>query len=304
MSASGSDAGGASDRLAVFALLVAACGFLMLPIGDSIGKILGEDGMSPIQTTWGRWTAQTLLLTPIVLALYGRAALRPAKPALQVVRGLGIALATICYFTAVREIPLPDAAGVLFVAPLLVTALSGVILRERVGPRRWAAVVIGFLGMLLIVKPGTGAMQLGSLWALAAACLFAGFMILTRHLAGLTKPLISLWWTGLVGTVMMTAIVTPFWQTPTLTEWVMLGFLGLNMAIGHLLILWAADRAEASAMAPMPYMEMVMATTLGYFIFGDFPDLYTWIGCAIVIASGLFVALRERKTMPPPDAER
>lgn len=281
-------------------LLVAACGFLMLPVGDSFGKVLGEGGMAPVQIAWGRWTAQTLVLTPIILMLYRREALRPARPGLLLVRSVLIGAATICYFTAIRDIPLADAAGVLFVAPLLVTALSALLLRERVGIRRWAAVLVGFSGMLLIVKPGTGAMQWGALWALGAACLFAFFMVLTRAMAGLNRPLVTLWWAGLVGTVLMGGLVVPVWVMPSMVEAAMLLAMGLVMALGHLLILWAADRAEASAMAPMPYLEMVMATVLGYAIFGDFPDGFTWTGCAIVVAAGLFVALRESRRTPQP----
>ncbi len=295
-----------SEARAALVLLVAACGFLMLPLGDTLGKILGEGGMAPVQVAWGRWAAQTIVLTPIVLLLHRRAALRPKGPRLLLLRAVLIGLATIFYFTAIRDIPLADAAGVLFVAPLLVTALSALFLREHVGIRRWAAVLIGFAGMLLIVKPGTSAMQWGALWALGAAALFASFLVLTRHMAGMNKPLVTLWWAGVVGTVLMAALVVPVWRMPTGVEALMLLGMGMVMALGHLLILWAADRAEASAMAPMPYMEMVMATAMGYVVFGDFPDAYTWAGCAIVIGAGLFVVLRERKVgaVPPRPAAR
>lgn len=283
----------AAEHRTAVVLLVAAMGFLMLPVGDSFGKILGEGGMAPVQVAWGRWAAQTIVLTPIVLMLYRREALRPKRLPLLIVRAVLIGAATICYFTAIREIPLADAAGVLFVAPLLVTALSALVLKEKVGIRRWTAVLIGFSGMLLIVKPGTGAMQWGALWALGAASLFALFLVLTRHMAGLNRPLVTLWWAGVVGTVLMGGLVVPVWVMPGPMEMAMLLAMGLIMALGHLLILWAADRAEASAMAPMPYLEMVMATALGYLVFGDFPDALTWAGCGIVVAAGLFVALRE-----------
>lgn len=291
-----------ADRASVFILLAAACGFLMLPVGDTFGKIMGEAGVAPTQIAWGRWTAQTLILTPVVLWLYGaRAVLRPARLDLQVLRALLIGLATICYFTAIRDVPLADAAGVLFIAPLLVTALSALVLKEHVGIRRWSAVVVGFLGMLLIVKPGTGAFQPGALWALGAAFLFAGFMVLTRRMAGLNKPLVTLWWAGAVSTVGMGALVVPIWTPIGWVEVAMMSAMGAIMALGHLLIIWAADRVEASAMAPLPYLEMVMATVMGYVVFGDFPTAVTWAGCGIVIAAGLFVVFRERRAAPLPD---
>lgn len=286
------------DTRAALVLVIAACGFLMLPVGDTFGKILGEGGMTPIQIAWGRWTAQTIALTPVVMLLYRRETLRPKKMGLLIIRALLIGVATIFYFTAIRDIPLADAAGVLFIAPLLVTAMSAVFLRERVGIWRWGAVLIGFAGMLLIVKPGTSAMQWGALWALGAAVTFATFLVLTRHMAGLNKPLVTLWWAGAVATVLMGLMVVPVWQTPTLDQALMLLAMGIIMSLGHLLILWAADRAEASAMAPMPYLEMVMATAMGYLVFGDFPDALTWTGCGIVVAAGLFVVLRERRMGP------
>ncbi|MBP5858799.1 DMT family transporter [Marivibrio halodurans] len=289
---------GGGDRRTALVLLVAASGFLMLPMGDTFGKILGEAGMAPVQVAWGRWAAQTILLTPVILMLYRREALRPARMSLLILRALLIGGATICYFTAIREVPLADAAGVLFVAPLMVTAMSALFLGEKVGLPRWSAVLIGFSGMVLIVKPGTGAMQLGALWALGAAALFALFLVLSRHMAGANKPLVTLWWAGVVGTVLMGGMVVPVWTMPGPMEAAMLLAMGVIMALGHLLILWAADRAEASAMAPMPYLEMVMATILGYFVFGDFPDALTWAGCAIVVGAGLFVALREGRRTP------
>lgn len=276
-------------------MLIAACGFLLLPVGDTISKLLGEDGMAPVQIAWARWAIQTVLLTPLVLALYGRATYLPARPGLLVARGLAVVAATVCYFSAIRVIPLADAAGVLFVAPLLVTALSAAALGERVGPRRWAAVAVGFAGMLLIVKPGTSAMQWGALWALGAAFLFAAYMVLTRRTAGLNAPLVTLWWAGAVGTVLLSALAVPVWRPPTPLEWAMLGLLGVLGALAHLLIIWAAERVEASAMAPLPYLEIVMAAALGYLVFGDLPDAFTWAGCALVVGAGLFVVLRERR---------
>ncbi len=267
----------------------------MLPIGDTVSKILGQGGMHPLQIAWGRWTTQTVMLAPLVLLLYRRAAVRPTRMAILIVRGLCVALATVCYFSALRSMPLADAAGVLFVAPLLVTALSGLFLGERVGLRRWAAVAFGFAGMLLIVKPGTSAMQVAAFWALGAAFLFALYMVLTRRMAGLNEPLVTLWWAGIAGTVLLSLVGAPVWRMPSAEEWGLLVALGAVGSMSHLMIVWAAERVEASAMAPLPYLEIVMATILGYLVFGDFPDGFTLLGCALVVGAGLFVVMRERK---------
>lgn len=280
-------------------LAAAIVGFLMLPIGDALGKYLAEGDLPVLQIVWGRWVSQTLLLTPVVLYLHRRRAFRVDALGLQVVRALMLVFATLCFFSAVRIMPLADATAVLFVAPLIVVALSALLLGERVGPRRWAAVVIGFIGVLMIMRPGPETLRLGALFALGAALCFSFYMVLTRKAAGRAPPILALWWMGLVGVTVMTAAAAPVWRAPTMHEWQMMGLIGLVMAPGHLLVIWAADRVEASAMAVTPYLEMVTSTILGLLIFGDFPDVLTWSGCALVVGCGLFVAWRERRAVQP-----
>jgi drug/metabolite transporter (DMT)-like permease len=202
--------------------------------------------------------------------------------------------ATVCYFFALRFIPLADAAAIIFVAPLMVTALSGLMLGEQVGVRRWAAVLAGFAGMLLIVRPGLGTTHWGAGFALAAAVGFSFYFLLTRKVSGRTPPLVTLWFMGVVGTLVMSPLAVPVWQAPDLDGWFLMAGIGGVMALGHLFIITAMDFVEASAIAPLIYLEMVTATALGYFWFGDFPDALTWAGCAVVICAGLFVAYRER----------
>lgn len=282
-------------------MAAAIAAFLLLPVGDAIGKFLVTQDLAVAQVTWGRWFFHSLLLTPLVLLRYGRAALRVPNPALQFCRAAALAVATVFFFWSLRHIPLANATAVLFVAPLLVVALSAVFLGEKVGPRRWGAVAAGLAGVLLIIRPGAGGgdgangeiAQLGAFLALGAAICFALYMVLTRRAAGHAPPLVALWWMGLVGVVLTAAFALPNWQAPTLPQWGLMAGIGVVMLGGHLMIFWAADRIEASALAVTPYLEMVTSTVLGYLVFGDFPAVLTWAGCAIVIAAGLFVAWRE-----------
>lgn len=275
--------------------LASGIGFLILPLADAIGKKLGLEGVHPMQLAWGRWVVNAGLMTPIVLVLYGRQAFRPVSLGMQVIRALCLAGATGFFFNAILYLPLATVTATLFVAPLLVTALSGLILGERVGPRRWSAVAFGFAGMLLIVKPGFEAFSIGSLFAVGAASCFAFYLLLTRKIAGRNPPLVSAMWMGFVGVCLMSVVVQPFYEPFTIRQWQFIGLMGVILTVGHCMILWAADRLEASAMAPMPYLEMVTSTIVGLFLFDEFPVLTTWLGCSMVVAGGLFVAWRESR---------
>ena len=297
--AAGPPPGGAKHRSAAggagLGMAVAIVGFLVLPGGDAIGKYLGAQGVPVLQITWGRWFFHTLCLTPIVLVLYRRSLFAMSHPVVQVTRAGLLAVATVFFFSAVKHIPLADATAVLFVAPLIVVALSTVFLGERVGPRRWVAVAIGFAGVLLIVRPGAETLRFGALLALGAAFCFAFYLLLTRRAAGQAPPILAMWWMGLVGMGLMTFLAIPIWQPLTGAQLGWMAALGSVMALGHLMVLWAADRVEASALAVTPYLEMVTSTLLGLWVFGDFPDAFTWVGCGIVVAAGLFVAWREQR---------
>ncbi len=279
-------------------MVAAICGFLILPFGDAIGKILVLQDIAVVQVTWGRWFFHALLLTPFVLIGHGRVAFKIPNPLLQFCRAAALAIATVFFFAALKIIPLANATAVLFVAPLIVVALSAVFLKEQVGMRRWGAVIVGLGGVLLIIRPtagtgGDGVDVVGALLAFGAALGFALYIVLTRRAAGKASPVVALWWMGLVGMLLTSFFAFPNWQPLSLEQWGMLGGLGLAMVTGHLLVFWAADRIEASALAVTPYLEMVTSTMLGFFVFGDFPALFTWVGCGIVIAAGLFVAWRE-----------
>jgi len=277
--------------------LAAGIGFLILPLADALGKKLGLEGVHPVQLSWGRWVANAVIMLPIVLVIYRVRALRPNSIGLQAVRALCLVGATTFFFAAVIELPLATVTATLFVAPLLVTALSGLVLGERVGVLRWVAVAVGFLGMLMIVKPGFAAFEIGSLFALGAATCFAFYLLLTRKIAGRNPPLVTSMWMGIVGVIVMSVAVIPFYEPFTPRQWGFIAIMGAVLTFGHCLIIWAADQLEASAMAPMPYMEMITSTMVGFFVFDEFPVATVWIGCGLIVAGGLFVAWRESRAI-------
>lgn len=287
MSASPGDA----PLTGIFLMLAAMA---VVPLMDGVAKHLS--GSFPVlQVVWARYFFHLLILLPVVLWRHGANALLLRRPWLQIVRGGFLLGSTILFFAAIAVMPIADALALVFVAPLVVTALSPLILGERVGPRRWIAVSVGFAGVLVIVRPGLGAFQPGMLLALGAGVIYAFYSLATRKLSGSAPPLVTLAYTALLGALVMTAAVPAVWTPPDTTDLLWMVLMGALAAGGHFLVIKSFEYAEASLLAPLGYSEIVMATVVGYVFFGDFPDGWTWLGVAIVIASGVYVSVRERK---------
>lgn len=280
------------DRTVGIALIVAA--MLVVPVNDALAKLL-SDRFSTEQVVWSRFVFHLLGLMPLALWRYGPGALWPARPGLQIARGGLFLAATALFFAALARMPLADAMALLFLAPLVVTALSPWLLGETVGRRRWTAVIVGFVGALVIFRPGPGVLEGGAPLAVLAAVSYAFYLIVTRKLAGSGPALVTLAFSAVVG-VAVTSLLVPFaWVTPTAIDWLMMAAMGLVAAAAHMLVILAYDRAPASLLAPFGYCEIVTATLLGFLIFGDFPDMVTWLGIAIIIGSGAYISVRERR---------
>jgi drug/metabolite transporter (DMT)-like permease len=190
--------------------------------------------------------------------------------------------------------PLADASALFFISPIIIAAAAPYLLGERVGWLRWGAVGVGFVGALVIVHPGFSEFHWGSPFALAAAGINAGYTMLTRRLAGSIPPLLALTYVALTGTVVTTLAVPFVWVTPGAGDAALLVLLGLLAASGHFCIIHALERAPASVLAPCTYFGLVTASTLGVLIFGQWPDWHTWIGMALVVATGLAITLGEQ----------
>ena len=257
-------------------------------------KELRVQELPVVEIIWGRYFFHTIL----VLALFPKripTLLSGSDKGLQICRSILDLSATACMFTAVGFMPLADAVAITFIAPLLITALSVPFLGERVGLRRWIAVCVGFAGMLVIIRPGGGLFQPAALLPIGVTVFYAMYQIITRMISHRTDPINSVFYTAIVGGILMSAIVPFFWQTPTLEQWGMLLAAGLLGGLGHWAIIIAYQRAEAPLVAPFAYTELVWATMLGLTFFGDFPDLWTLVGAAIIAASGVYILQRERQ---------
>jgi drug/metabolite transporter (DMT)-like permease len=277
-----------SQRNRGIALMVGA--MMVVPFMDALAKLLSSR-YPVLQLVWARFFFHFLLVLPIALWRHGGGVLAAPAPALQVGRGLCLMGATICFFAAIRTIPLADAIALIFFDAVIIVILSAVLLHERVPPGRIVASVIGLSGVLLIVQPGFGNFQWASLLALAAAFFFALYFLSTRYLSGNTPPLVMLAWQGVGGFVVMSALVPLVWVSPTPADLAMMGALGVIGASGHLLLIRAFEYAEASLLAPFLYTEIIMQVLLGYWLFGDIPNRWAVAGIALIIGVGVYLSL-------------
>lgn len=281
-----------NDNLKGVALMLGA--MAVLPFLDVCAKFLGQQGMPIIQIVWARMAFGLLFVAPVLLAQEGKQALLPDRPLLHLARALLLMSATFTFFLALTYQGIAETLAVFFVQPLVITVLSPFLLGEHVGARRWIAVLAGFLGTLVIIRPGFIAINPGALLALASGFSLACYMLLTRKIAGRDSAMATTYKTTLMGTLLASIAALFVWQQPAPQQWLLMALLAAIAAIGHLLIVKAYDHAEASLLAPLAYTEMIMAVTLGWFFFGDFPDAWTFVGVAILIASAIYISSRER----------
>ncbi len=270
---------------------------LMLFAGlDATSKYLAGFFVVPL-LVWARYAGHFLIMLVFVAPSLRGELVRTANPRLQVVRALALLATTGCGMAAFRVMPLAEATAVIFLAPLLVTLLAGPFLGERIGRSRWLAVLVGFGGVLLVVRPGTGLNLGGILWALAGAFSYAVYQILTRRLSHAEHPLRLLFYTALVGTAVMSAALPWFWVAtePAPMQWLLIASLGLYGGIGHFLLIRAFRLAPASTLTPFTYVQLVWATLLGWIVFGNVPDAISATGMAVIAASGLWLALGARR---------
>ena len=249
------------------------------------------------QVVWARFFFHVLVLGLWLGLSRSRslvACLRTEKPGLQLFRSGLMLVTNLLFFMAVRTLPLADVVAVMFIGPLLVTALSVPLLGERVGRRRWAAVGVGFAGALIIIRPSADILQSVALLPLFAAFTHALYTITTRQLRDADPALTTLLYTGLVGAGLSTLIVPLSWTPPDVEGWLLMVIAGSLGAVGHLALIRALSISPPAALMPLSYMVLLWSTGYGYVLFGDLPDQWTLLGACVVIGSGLYVLHRER----------
>ena len=277
-------------RAIIFSLMA----HTVLPLNYAVAKYLSAE-IPIFQIIWARHCFTIILVLPILVFFFKKNFVWSEKPTLQILRGLLLIGVNICFYYAVSKIPLAKALTLTFISPLVVTIFSSILLLEKVGIKRWSAVVVGFIGALIVIRPGYIPLDIGSLSALCAGIMYAFYLIVTRKLSVSDNSLLTLLITGIIGTLSMSLTIPFVWVTPTLDQWYLLSLIGIITVLGHFLIILSFKSAEASKLAPISYFEVVTNTIFGYFLFNHFPDNWTLVGLAVIISSGLFVFYRERK---------
>ena len=270
-----------------------AMGFFCFAAGDVQGKILTAD-LNPFQIVWFRQSG-LMIGVLIMLSLRGFHLLRTPNPGLQIGRGMAAVVSACCFMFAIAYVPLADATAVSFVAPFILTVLGALFLKEPVGLRRWAAVFVGFIGMLIVIRPGMGVFHPAIGLVILAAAAFALRQALSRWLSGADGVATTVAYTSLTSSLILTLVQPFIWETPdTARLWLLIGGMTLCAAAGEILVIRALDIAQAVALAPVHYTLILWSTFYGFIIFSDLPDGWTLLGCAVIVASGLYTLNRER----------
>ena len=266
--------------------------WVMLPIMDGFAKYLSAD-LPVLQITWARYFFTVVFTFPLMFFFFKKYLVWTDKPKLQLIRGLILLTANISFFYSISVISLPKALTLAFVAPLVVTAFSPFFLGESVGYRRWTAVIIGFIGSLVVIRPGFVEINLASLAALGTGIMYGFYLIITRKLSTSDNPLLTLLLTGVVGAIIATTFMPFVWVSPTFNQWSIMAAIGLFACIGHLFIILSLKYADASKLAPFSYFEIVTNIIIAYYFFSDFPDSWTFLGLFIIVLSGIYISRRE-----------
>ncbi|MDB4845901.1 DMT family transporter [Candidatus Pelagibacter sp.] len=277
------------------AITFSLLGWMFLPVMDGFAKHLSTD-LPVLQITWARYFFTVAFTLPIMFFFYNKHLVWSDKPKLQILRGLILLSANICFFYSISVISLAKALTLAFIAPLIVTSFSPILLGEKVGFRRWTAVIIGFIGSLVVIRPGFLEINLASFAALGTGFMYGFYLIITRKLSTSDNPLLTLLITGVVGAIIVSFIVPFIWVKPTSSQWLMMGGIGVFACIGHLFLILSLKYADASKLAPLGYTEIIPNVLIGYYFFGNFPDNWTFLGLFIIVISGIYISRREVTT--------
>ena len=283
----------AGERLKGIALV---CGAATVFTGlDSSAKYEGMHGIPTLQIVWTRYALSLVVAAFLLKPWQNPGMFRTRRPVAQAIRAAFLLGVTITNFIAVQHLQLSQTISISFAAPLFVTLLAGPLLGEWAGPRRWAAVVAGFIGVLIVVQPEPGAFQPWALFSVGTAVGNAGYALTTRMLSATESPGSMLIYGSLFSAIVLTPAL-PFFVLPS-SGWVVfaLCLTGITGGVGHWLIILGNRRAPATLLAPFSYVQLLSMIVSGYFIFGDVPKASTLLGAVIIIASGLYVLYHERR---------
>jgi drug/metabolite transporter (DMT)-like permease len=265
---------------------------------DTVGKTLAQKGYPSPQLVWARNVFNVVLLLAWMPRIGARRMLRMADPRIQIGRGVLLVGASMAFFFALRFVPLVDAYAIGFVSPLLVSVFAIPILGEQIGWRRWTAVTVGFVGVLIVARPGLGVTHWAASLVLVMAGCFALYQVLTRKVAGSETAESLMLYPPLVGSVVLSAGLPLFWTPVEPLDWIGFAALGVLGGVGHGVLVQAMRRAPASVLAPFVYTQLIWGLGFGWLVFGDLPDLWTVVGALVVTGSGVYVLYREATRVP------
>lgn len=277
------------DRKVVLGILFICASGLLFPVMGGAAKFLGGE-YSSLQVSWARAFGHIVFMLAAFLPRHGVGLLRTRRLGVQLLRSLLLFLSNVCFFFAITFIPIAQAAAISLMAPLVVALLAWPMLGERTTPARLAALAVGFAGVVIVIRPGSALFHWASLFVLANATFYAVYQILTRRIAGIDSAATSAIYSSTVGAFGMLVVLPFVWRMPAgafdLTLFCSMGILG---ALGHYCVARAMTYAPANVISPFQYFQLIGSVAVGYFGFGDLPDLLTWLGAGVIVASGLFI---------------
>ena len=274
-------------------ILIMVLGMITLASTDAISKSL-TDSFAVIQILWIRFIIFAGVGVFIALKKHGRQGFCTKRPVAQILRALILVTTNFMAVFTLSLMAMADVHSILAISPIIVMAVSVPLLGEFLGSRRWLAVGVGFLGVLVILRPGVGVFEPVSLIALSVAVLFSSYTVLTKIISRDDTNETTLFYTGIVGFICLTAIGPFFWLAPSAEDWAWLIIAGIGGTLAHVFIITALHFAPASTLQPFNYIMLVWATVLGFFVFNDLPDTWTLAGGSLIVLSGLYAWNRER----------
>lgn len=266
---------------------------IFLGTSDVTAKYLSAT-LPSIEITWIRFMVFAMIMTPAMMPGSPLFAMQTGRLGLHLLRGAAILGSSLFFISGLRFLPIAEASATGFVAPLFVTALSIIFLSEKVGLRRWIATAVGLIGVLIILRPGTGAFHPAAFFPLVSALAWACTLIITRMMSGTERAMTVMAYSSIVGLCILSALVPFVWVTPTWHDIAFGILIGIASTAGQWIVVLAFRYADASVLAPFSYTQLLWVSILGFFIFGEVPDAYTITGAAFIVASGLYTAHRER----------
>ena len=286
----------AFDRRVILGIVFICASGVLFPIMNGAAKTLGSDYNS-LQVSWARAFGHIVFMLAAFAPRHGVAMRRTRPPRVQNIRSLMLFLSNLCFFFALTYIPVAKAAAISMTSPLIVALLAWPMLGERTTPARIAALLVGFAGVLIVIRPGTAVFHWASLFVLANSSFYAVYQILTRRISTQDSAATSAIWSSVVGAFGMLLVVPFVWKTPaTSLDLALFCSMGVLGATGHYCVARALAYAPANIITPFQYFQLFGSVAVGYLVFNDLPDSLTWLGAAVIMCSGLYIGWSQART--------